>query len=254
MTTFCRTCLYLCVVLPAALPAFAQTTGYVYLRSNTAVPWDVTSNETDMDDAFGAGNWDDLRYETVDPNALFTPTTLFILMEGGDNNANALQTFLTNNSASIAAWVNAGGRLLINAAPNQGNGMDMGFGVTLNFDPVNYTSASNNAVAVDGTGPIFNGPLTPVGTTFSGGDSFSHAYLTGGDTLQPILQDDESRTVLAQMTAGQGLVIFGGMTVDVFQSPWPNTHNLRVNLICYLAGASIATTTTTTTTSTLVNR
>ena len=82
--------------------------------------------------------------------------------------------------------------------------------------------------------PIFNGPLMPVGTAFSGGDSFSHAYLTG-DGLSAIIQDDLSRTVLAEMAVGQGLVVFGGLTVDVFQAPWPQTHNLRVNTIYYTA-------------------
>jgi hypothetical protein len=235
-TVFKVVCLLGIVATLVTGPAAADDggTGVVYLRSSTAAPWDVTSNEVDMNDVFGKGNWNDLRYETVNPNSLFGSGTTFIYMEGGDNNANALQTFLSNNSASIAAWVNAGGRLFINAAPNQGNGMDLGFGITLNFDPDNYTTASNNGIAISGTHKIFNGPLTPVGNTFTGGDSFSHAYLTG-DGLSPIIQDDVSRTVLAEMAVGNGLVMFGGLTVDIFQAPWPQTHNLRVNIICYVA-------------------
>lgn len=220
--------------LAATATLCAQSPAVVYLRSSAAPPWGVTSNEVDMNDVFGAGNWIAQRYETADPNSLLSSATSFLYLEGGDNNANALQTFLSNNAASIAAWVNGGGRLFLNAAPNQGSGMDYGFGIHLNFDPDGYTTAANSATAVNATHPIFNQPTQPVGTSFSGGDSFSHAYLTGSG-LSPILQDDQGRTVLAEMQVGNGLVLFGGMTVDIFQQPWPQTHNLRTNILWYLA-------------------
>jgi hypothetical protein len=233
------TCLPVMAVLLAAVSLQAQTTGYAYMRSSAAAPWNVISNEIDLDDCFGAGGWDDLRYETVSPAVLFVPGTVFIYMEGGDNNANALKDFLDNNSATIAAWVSAGGRLFINSAPNQGNGMSLGFGITLHFDPVNYSSLSNSAYSAS-THAVFAKPLTPVGSDFVGGDAFSHAYLTG-DGLSPILQDEQGRTVVAEKRVGHGLVVFGGMTMDVFQSPWPQSHNLRVNMIYYVATTTLTT-------------
>jgi hypothetical protein len=227
-----------CLLAAAAIPLCADDWNWtnIYMRSSAAPPWGVTSNETDMNDVFGAGNWNTLNYESANPSWLFTPSTSFIYMEGGDNNASALQTFLSNNGDALAAWVNAGGRLFINAAPNQGGNINFGFGITLNFS-TDYTTSSNNAVTV-GNSSIFNGPMRPVGTAFTGGDSFSHGYLTGSG-FTPLLQDDQGRTVLAQMAVGSGLVIAGGLTVDIFQAPWPQTHYLRMNIIYYTASAQL---------------
>jgi hypothetical protein len=57
--------------------------------------------------------------------------------------------------------------------------------------------------------------------------------------MSPILQDDQGRPVLVELRYGQGLVLLGGMTVDIFQSPWPNSHNLRTNTIWYGATAQL---------------
>jgi hypothetical protein len=160
-------------------------------------------------------------------------------MEGGDNNATALNTFLTTYSSQIATWVANGGRLFINAAPNQGNNIAMGFGMTLNVDSTDYTTGSNSGYAVNLSHPIFADNLQPVGTNFSGGDAFSHGYLSGSTTFNSILQDDQGRPVLIEFRWGQGLVLLGGMTMDIFQSPWPNTHNLRTNIIWYTATATL---------------
>jgi hypothetical protein len=228
------------------VPARAQTCGNgnhcYYLRSNVAPPWDVTNNEIDMDDVFGSGAWTNDQYETVSVSRLFSNSTQFIFMEGGDNNANELQTFLDTNSTQVATWVAAGGRLFINAAPNQGSSINMGFGMTLNFDLTAYSTGSDNGYAVDPNHPIFADNLQPVGTSFSGGDAFSHGYLSGdGSTVTPsaILQDDQSRPVLVEFRWGKGLVLLGGMTMDIFQSPWPNTHNLRTNIIWYAATSQL---------------
>lgn len=61
-----------------------------YVRSSISAPWGSTSNEEAMDLAFGGGLWDDLRYETVDPLALFSDGYHFIYLEGSDSNASEL--------------------------------------------------------------------------------------------------------------------------------------------------------------------
>src|SRR5919197_1200744 len=76
-----------------------------YLRSNVIPPWDVTSNEVDMDDVFGSGAWRNRQYETADLSRLFSPSTQMIFMEGGDNNANALKSFLDANRIELTTWV-----------------------------------------------------------------------------------------------------------------------------------------------------
>jgi hypothetical protein len=228
------------VTLLSAVPARADTEDHriYYLRSSGAPPWDVTSNEVDMNDVFGTNGWRDRRYETVDLSRLLSPATAFIFMEGGDNNATALQNFLSTHASAVASWVSNGGRLFINSAPNQGADFDLGFGVHLNFNGSDYTTASNNGYAVDTGHPIFADNQQPVGTEFSGGDAFSHAYLTGNG-FSSILQDDQGRPVLVELRSGNGLVLLGGMTVDIFQSPSPNAHNLRTNIIWYTATAQL---------------
>jgi hypothetical protein len=223
----------------AAVPALADTEDhrYYYLRSGAAPPWDVTNNEVDMNDVFGVNGWRNRNYETVNISRLFSNSTAFIFMEGGDNNAIVLNNFLITYSSQIASWVAGGGRLFVNSAPNQGGNIDMGFGMILNVDSTDYTTGSDNGYAIDPAHPIFADNLQPVGISFSGGDAFSHGYLSGSTAFNPIIQDDQSRPVLIELRWGQGLVLMGGMTMDIFQSPWPNTHNLRTNIIWYTCTA-----------------
>jgi hypothetical protein len=204
-----------------------------YMRSTVAAPWGQSTNEAAMNDVFGAGNWSDLRYETVNTAALFSASTSFIFMEGGDNNANELEAFLGANSAAISSWVNGGGRLFLNAAPNEGNGMDYGFGVSLN-----YPNFVNNVVAADAGHPIFNGPFGPVATSYTG-TSFSHATVSGAG-LNPLLVDAvDGDFILAEMLVGNGLALFGGMTTTNFHSPNLEAGNLRRNIIAYAANTAL---------------
>ncbi len=199
-----------------------------YLRSAIGLPWSSAANETQMDRVFGPGNWQDLRYEAAKSETLFSPHTAFIFMEGGDNNAAALKTFLDANIATIQNWVSAGGRLFLNAAPSQGGSISFGFGITLNFP--DFTSAAAAALP---THPIFNGPFTPVGTSWTG-TAFAHASISGPSLTSLIQNSSNGRTVLAEMAYGKGKILFGGMTVDSFDSPQPEAQNLRANILAYL--------------------
>jgi hypothetical protein len=134
---------------------------------------------------------------------LLSPFTAFIFMEGGDNNANALQNFLSAHVSAIVTWVSNGGRLFINAAPKQGTDFDLGFGVHLKFTPNDYSTTSNNGYALDANHPILAANLQPVGTAFSGGDAFSHAYMTGTG-FSNIPQDDRGRPVLVELRYSSG--------------------------------------------------
>lgn len=219
------------VVLVTAVSAAASP--IVYMRSSTAAPWGIDpsnpgSNEAAMNLAFGAGSWDDLRYETANLATLFSPTTNFIFMEGGNGTANELETFLNANMLLIQGWVSAGGSLFINAAPNEGDGMSFGFGVTLTYPDFD---GSGTATAADPNHAVFNGPLAPVGTNFTGGH-FTHATVTGGG-LSPIILTGSGEYALAEMDWGLGHVMFGGMTLAFFHNPDPNAYNLRANILSY---------------------
>lgn len=219
------------------LAVTANAAPIVYLRSTVAAPWGLSggagSNEEALDLAFGAGNWDDSRYETVNTATLFSASTSFIFMEGGDSNADELESFLGVNQATLEAWVNAGGRVFINAAPNEGDGMSLGFGgVTLN-----YADFSGTGTAVDATHPIFNGPHAPAGANYTG-NWFTHASISGGGVTS-LIADSDLDAALAELSYGSGLALFGGMTLPFFHNPDPNAVNLRANILEYAASAQV---------------
>lgn len=205
----------------------------VYMRSTVGAPWGENTNETAMDTVFGAGNWSDLRYETVAPATLFSPTNTFIFMEGSDDNANELESFLSSNQATLENWVSNGGSLLLNSAPNEGDGMDYGFGGV----SLTYTAFSGTATATDPAHPIFQGPHGTTGSSFTG-TQFSHATVSGGG-ISSLLEGDVG-TILADKAFGSGYVMFGGMTTDNFHSPDPESANLRANIIDYAANEATA--------------
>ncbi len=206
-----------------------------YIRGATA-PWGEITNEAAMDAVFGAGNWADLRMSGgAGP---FTPGLHnFIFLEGGDGTANELSAFLAANQAAIENFVSNGGTLLLNSAPNEGGNISYGFGgVTLT-----YPSFSSSVVAANPTHPIFIGPFTPVLTSYTG-NSFGHAVVGGG--ISPIIigapgDSAAGLTVLGELSFGSGLVLFGGMTTDNWQSPQPEAANLRANIITYASGGGV---------------
>ena len=199
-----------------------------YVRSTIGEPWNSTDNDTAMNRVFGSNVWQDLRYETVNPAVLFSPSMHFIFLEGSDYNANALDAFLAANRSTMQSWVSNGGSLFINAAPNEGGNINFGFGVTLNYGPL----FSSSGTAVAPVNPIFNGPFTPVGTYWTG-ISFSHATVSGAGLVPLIINTNNGSIILGEKAAGLGHVLFGGTTVPVYESPSPQAANLRANILAY---------------------
>jgi hypothetical protein len=198
-----------------------------YLRSTVGAPWGSSSNELAMDAAFGAGGWVDARYETVDPGLLFSAES-FIFMEGSDGNADEMEAFVDAYLDEINAFLNAGGAIFFNAAPNEGNGMLLPDGIGQSIQ-LSYPALSSSASTPIPAHPIFDGPFTTA-TSFTG-NSFSHATISGGGLIS--LLDGTSGVVLAQRFVGAGLALYGGMTVTDFQAPHPDAENLRANIIRY---------------------
>jgi hypothetical protein len=215
------------IAVPLPGPLLGQS---AYVRSTIEEPWGMTDNDTAMNRVFGSNVWQDLRYETVNPAVLFSPAMHFIFLEGSDDNANALNTFLAANLSAMQSWVSNGGSLFINAAPNEGGNINFGFGVTLNYNGSGTHSASGTAVAP--VNPIFNGPFTPVGTFWTGG-SFSHATVSGTRLIPLIINTNNGSIILGEMPAGLGHVLFGGMTLPTFHSPEPQATNLCANILAY---------------------
>jgi hypothetical protein len=214
-----------------ALSAFAQAAMALptYVTCSTP-PWGETTNEAAMTAVYGAGGWTAADFATVSTATLFNnATTPLIFMDGSDGCATELDAFLTANGAGLSTWVNAGGQLLLNSAPNEAGSFSMGFGVTLN-----YPAFSDTVTGVVPAHPIFNGPFTPAGTAFTGG-SYAHATVTGAGTV--LMTGNAPGTVLLEQAVGAGRIIFGGMTTTNFHSPAPNAQNLRQNMLAYLFAA-----------------
>jgi len=208
-------------------------TDVYYIYSNVyggAEPWYVTSNSTAMDAVFGAGGWNLEYVETLDVLDVFGENTCFVYLEGSDAQATELENFLNSNGSWVENWVASGGNLLLNSAPNEGDGMDFGFGGV----ELNYAWYSSNVTAYDATHPIFNGPYTPIVTDYYG-TSFGHATVSGGD-IQPIIIDsfDPTRYVLAEKEWGSGHVLLGGMTPPYFHTPATEAQNLLQNIYDYI--------------------
>jgi len=207
----------------------ASWANVAYLRSTVGAPWGETTNEQAMDLAYGAGNWEDLRYELVDPAVLFSNLYSFLYLEGGDSNALELEAFLLANQQALEDWVFAGGNLLLNAAPNEGGAQNWGFGgVVLNYQ----NSSVDPGSAVDPTHPIWQGPFLPVSTSFSG-TSYAHANVFGPNAID-IITDSAGDINLIELAWGAGNAMFGGLTTSNFWIPPADGLNLRANMLFYL--------------------
>ena len=178
-----------------------------------------------MDAVFGGGNWTAATYN--DDALTVLGDAAFMYLEGSDSSADELNAWLGANMASVEEWINNGGKLYINAAPNEGGNIAFPFGVTLNYPDF---SAEGHAA---GSHPIFDGPFTPVATDYTG-NSFGHATLSGGSTTT-IIENEFGSAVLAEGDVTNGAIMYGGMTAPFWQEPQPESQNLLQNILDYVA-------------------
>lgn len=201
-----------------------------YLRAAVGEPWSSPTNVNAMDVVFGAGEWSLGEFETVDPAVVFSDETGFVYIDGSDNGSAELATFLASNISAMEAWVQNGGKLLMNAAPNEGADITFGFGGTI----LEFDSPSGSVDVVDVEHPAFVGPLSPTAVTMTG-SSYSHAHINGtGFSNILVNSTDASNIVLCEKSWGVGHVMFGGMTTYNFHSPATESQNWRTNLISYM--------------------
>ncbi len=208
-----------------------------YLRSQQGEPWGSQSNVQAMDAAFGAGAWTPAFFETAAAATIFSPNTCMVFLDGSDFGAQELQAFMTANQALMESWVNAGGRMFINAAPNEGANQNWGFGgVTLNYNGGTTLSPPGNATAL--AHPIYQGPFLPISPTYTG-NYFGHAHITGGG-ITTLMTEVNNQAIIAELTFGNGLVMFGGMTTSNFHTPALESQNLRQNILNYLYNTQLS--------------
>ncbi len=220
----------LAVILAAGSAAMAGDP--VFIRSNVSDLWFQGGQVNAMNDVFGNGNWQDLRFETSNPQSVFDPSTKCIMMEGGNDQADELENYLNSNQALIEGWVQNGGHLIINAAPNEGDGMNLGFGGI----SLNYPDSDSVGNAVNINHPVYNGPYGQAGASLIG-SSWNHASVSGGGISAITTNSGNGNANLAEKAFGSGHLIVGGLTLDFFYShpSWtqPDSQIYLKNLISY---------------------
>jgi hypothetical protein len=202
----------------------------VYLRTNTCGNyWWGNSNAATLDATFGAGNWSRADIETVNINNLLSESVKFIFMDGSNCGTCEFADFVASNRTNLESWVSNGGVLFLNAAGNECSGTkEMILGVSLQYGNSAY------GYSADLSHPIFQGPKLPALADVYYGSSWSHEYITGTG-LTVIMKDDSNRPTLAEKEHGAGKVLFGGLTLEVFETWTPNTEvmNLYSNILAY---------------------
>lgn len=210
------------------LDSIQAGTEIYYLRSSSGEPWGVQDNVNAMNTAFGSGNWTLDFFQTVNVLDMLDDAG-FIFLDGSELGANALNAFLTTNIAVLENWVNRGGKLFINSAPNEGGNIDFGFGGST----LVYSYYSPSVTSNIPSHPIFNTPSV-TGATFTGND-FGHAHVTGSGFTKLIVDAaDTSIMILGIKNFGLGKVMMGGMTQPNYHNPQPQAYNLRSNMLSYM--------------------
>ncbi|SRX53805.1 HYR domain-containing protein [Aequorivita sp. CIP111184] len=216
------------------MPSFAPGDLY-YINSTVGNPWGNNTNQVAMDSAFGAGNWTQEFFETLNAAVVFAAPTKFVFIDGSDSNATELDAFLVGNLPAIEAWVNNGGTLLLNSAPNEAGNINFGFGGTT----LVYPNESSSVSVVNTSHPVFIGPNTPTATPMTGGN-YSHASITGtGYSNLLVDSTNPAKVLLAEKAWGAGRIMVGGMTTVNFHSPNPAATNWRINLLVYMESLAI---------------
>jgi hypothetical protein len=224
--------------------ANSQCTNHYYIRNYE--PWGASDNLTAMDAVYGAGNYTVYDFATATNNisAIFSSSTCSVFLEGSQDCSTPLSDFINANSSAMEDWVSSGGRLLIKAA-NQSCGFNdsiiAGFGGVSVYVGSSYLYELYEVSALI-SDPIFTGPFSPVGTTFSG-SGFSHDNISGPGLTNLIGGTSGTGfpnvVCLAKKIWGNGLVYFCGMTVPSFQGPFPNVQNLLNNIIYWVQNESV---------------
>jgi len=201
-----------------------------YVTNQAGEPYGSNANISNMNTAFGTNNWTKVYFQTVNPNAVFSPTTCFVYCDGSSQSANELDTFLVYNQSLIQSWVSSGGHLYINAAPNEGGDINLGMGAQLSYSTGPYcttiTAAPGNT-----NHPVFSGPFAPAGYTYTANYA-SHGYISCG-TCTAVVTGSVGQ-VLAELNVGSGKAMFGCINTSNWISPVPNGPNFKSNILKYM--------------------
>jgi|GEM_PF-6368499 len=175
------------------------------LRDGTTEAWGGTLNQDAIEAALGAAPV--LYGYDVDLDLLTADNTL-IFIDGGNDQANEMESFLSStNREKLETWVSGGGVLFINSGPNEGDGMSLGFNTTT----LNRGNSSVANLTDDFYNTLNDGSFLPVPQQYIG-SAFSSGIVTGTALTNLITSDNPATIILAEKEWGSGLVMFGGIT------------------------------------------
>ena len=207
-------------------------------------PYFNTTNTTCMNAVFGEGNWTQEYFETVDPEVLFSDSSCFIFLDGSYNHIVSMEIFLNENRQLMENWVAAGGKLYLNSSGSESEGehfyVDYGFDGTKIAMSYQVTDIKKK---VGTTHPIYDGPYTPVGTTFSGFYA-SNAVIYGknydtlaNENLDGVLIGAPHNDIpcMIEKQWGIGKVILSAWAPSQLLDPEDKNMNLRQNILVYLS-------------------
>ena len=214
------------------------TTAYVHDQTGNA--WGQTAYTTDMDAAFGAGNWQNVTFQGANINTLFSNTNCLVMIDGSADKDIGMSNFMAANQVTIQNWVNNGGHLWANSA-GWFNDVPCGFGgVVLFLGPGGCGNCANGSPTASITAgqnahPIFNGPNVPVGTNWTG-NYFSHDCVNGPSGTQLVTGAGGNTKVFTELSYGGGKCMFTGTTIWFVgaNQPQPQSSNLRKNVYNYM--------------------
>jgi hypothetical protein len=164
----------------------------------------------------------------------------FIYMEGGDDNAQEMENFLNTHINALQGWVFDGNRLLLNSAPNEGDGMSYGFGgVTMVYN--GGASLNFDAIPVDLAHPVYTG----ITANYFDGNYMGHSIISPNN-MTNILRaaDNVNEIMLCELDWGAGKVLFGGLTLPWYEmvngwGPQTDLQEFGYNIILYAAQGDI---------------
>ena len=193
---------YLSLCFASVLMANTAIAGPIYL-SGSVEPWETQSIKTNLDTAFGAGNWD--RATFGDAN-LFDDIKDFVYIDGGGNTSGALFAWLETERANLENFVINGGSVFLNAA-TWGESVSV-FGSTIKYQTDNNNNQNDSCFLTDNS-------FGKVGTFFTG-SYCNHGQLELSENGWKVLMNNTDGAILAERSFGKGWLTLGNLTASQF--------------------------------------
>ncbi|MEM6318923.1 MAG: M4 family metallopeptidase [Bacteroidota bacterium] len=176
-----------------------------------------------------AFDWQPLQYETVNANLLFSSAYNVIYLDGVDESALALSTFLDTHQQLIEDWVSEGNALYINISTYRTSFIDVGF----NGFRFAY-SIADSAYVVNPTHAILQSPNT-LSTTAFAGRPYAYSYVDFGPlTANVLIESEDGNALLVETDWGDGKVIFSSLNPQWWMGQPGDMTALRRNILQYL--------------------